>query len=178
LGLIEIFSHARKHITGLRVYGFSFYFNNLELVTLRVPLRVLRVLFLGVFMGGSCEQTTEYLLRQWGLWQIYTIGRSNSPMAAVLQLVGGCSKGLDIHITDDQGLMVDRAVAALKARDRDMYLLLELKFIKRYSNRDIEKTLAEDRRVVERRLAGVIGWIDGYINKMYSDAFNGVLKNI
>lgn len=114
-------------------------------------------------MVGSCEQTTEFLLMQWGLWQIYTIGRTTSPMAAVMQVVGSTSKGLDIHITDEQGLMVDRAVAALRARDRDMYQVLELKFIKRYSIKNIELVLQQDRRAVERRLAGAISWIDCFI---------------
>lgn len=115
-------------------------------------------------MGVSCEQTTEYLLRQWGLWQIYTIGRTTSPMAAAMRIVGGVNHGLDIHINDEEGLAVDRAVAALRARDKDMFALIELKFIKRYPNRMIEETLNQGRFVVERRLAGAIAWIDCFIN--------------
>jgi len=114
-------------------------------------------------MGGSCEQTTEYLLYQWGLWQIYSYGRATSPMAAVMQVAGGVHRGLEIHITDDEGLRVDRAVAALKARDKDMYALLDLKFIKRYSIKNMELVLREDRRAIERRLAGAISWIDCFI---------------
>lgn len=114
-------------------------------------------------MGGSCEQTTEYLLYQWGIWQIYSYGRASSPMAAVMQLLGGVSKGLEIHISDEQGLAVDRAVAALKARDKDMYHLVELKFIRRYPNKAIEHALEQNRFVIERRLEGVIGWIDGHL---------------
>lgn len=118
----------------------------------------------GVYMVGSCEQTTEYLLMQWGLWQIYSVGRASSPMAAVMQVAGGVSRGLEIHINDDEGLAVDRAVAALKARDRDLYAMVDFKFIKRYPNKMIEDVLRLDRRVVERRLAGAICWVDSYLN--------------
>lgn len=115
-------------------------------------------------MVGSCEQTTEYLLMQWGLWQIYSVGRMTSPMASVMRIVGGVDDGDGIHINDDEGMAVDRAVAALKARDMDLYALIELKFIKRYTNKMIEQVLDKNRFVVERRLAGAISWIDCFLN--------------
>lgn len=115
-------------------------------------------------MRGSCEQETGFLLYQWGLWQMCTIGRTTSPMAGVMQVVGGVSRGLEIHINDDQGLMVDRAVAALKARDKELFQIVELKFLKRYPNKYIEQMLGQNRFVVERRLAGAISWIDCFIN--------------
>jgi hypothetical protein len=64
---------------------------------------------------------TEYLLEQWGWWRMDGMGIPSytSPALTVMRDVMPCSTKT-YAITDDVALAVDRAVARLSSRDKQM----------------------------------------------------------
>ncbi|HEY6527259.1 MAG TPA: antiterminator Q family protein [Cellvibrionaceae bacterium] len=107
---------------------------------------------------------TEELLINWGLWNIYRVpGQYTSSILSVMHLVGGKS-GQDAQISDDEALRVDSACARLKQADKALYELLELRYIKRLPIVVIGLRVGADRRVVTRRIAGAITYLDCILN--------------
>lgn len=107
---------------------------------------------------------TDYLLGQWGEWQNNRPGTEcKSAMLAVMRLVtpAGCAS---VQISDDTALDVDRAVARLRMHDSAMYELLRMRYVNRMAVAMIAKQLGNDRRVIDRRLAGAVAWIDACLN--------------
>lgn len=117
---------------------------------------------------------TDFLLVNWGVWQSSRPSMEcKSAMLSVMRLVtpSGCAS---VQISDDTALMVDRAVARLRMHDRALYELLVLRYVKRFAVAMIARELGDDRRAVDRRLAGAVAWIDACLNFFAEQRENGL----
>lgn len=120
----------------------------------------------------SCE--TEFLLVQWGVWQSggHNLGMASAG-ALMMRAVGTIKAEQEdarpsVVIADATALMVDRAVARLKLRDKGMYAVLQLRYVRRMGVAMIAREINENRHVTGMRLAGAVAWVDGCINS-FSD---------
>ena len=120
----------------------------------------------------SCE--TDFLLVQWGVWQCGGAKLGMASAGALMMHAVGTIKAEQedappsVVITDATAMMVDRAVARLKLRDRGMYVVLELRYVRRMGVAMIAREVGENRHVIGMRLAGAVAWVDGCINS-FSD---------
>ena len=110
---------------------------------------------------------TEVLLEQWGAWlRMRPPGCYTSPMLAIMGLAGGVARRTPVEITDDLALQIDRIVARLGQRDRELFCLVVMKFHHCFTERDIVRQYSLinqsiSKNTVQMRLRSAIGWIDG-----------------
>ena len=110
---------------------------------------------------------TEVLLEQWGAWlRMRPPGCSVSPMLVIMGLAGGVSRRTVIEISDDVAMQVDRVVARLGQRDRELFHLIKLRYLEGLTEREIVREYALINRPVSKntvtlRLRSALGWIAG-----------------
>lgn len=102
------------------------------------------------------------LLCEWGKW---SRGRNElgtkSSMLVVMQLVQPASLGSSPDIGDDDALRVDRAVAQLRQRDAQLFLILDLYFVKCLSMREIESRMRLSKFSAAKVFARACGCVEG-----------------
>ena len=114
------------------------------------------------------DQDAADLLRRWAIW----LGRNpSSPYyTRVSYFLGGVGGG---DFSDDEGLLIDRFMADIKARQPHLYRVLRMSYLERKSNRAIAVILkcrhdavGEMLRLGEARIDEKIhSWREGILSK-------------
>jgi hypothetical protein len=118
------------------------------------------------------KTTTEALLTEWGKWSRGGLGElgTTSAMAVAMRLVEPASCRIDPNISDEDALLVDRAVAQLIAHDKVMGEVVALTFVRGVGERELAMRLNISRDRAAKILAGAIGWVDCCINNFLQAA--------
>ena len=108
----------------------------------------------------------EEVLSRWGVWSIHNAGVDYSHIAAGFKgliTTGGKSKP---SCTDDDGLIIDSCVAALKNRRPDEFDLLVQHYVMNVSKRALAKKLKKDEKLIRISLQLAGGFIDGCLSTL------------
>ena len=106
------------------------------------------------------SQSTEFLLEQWGLWQVQGVGLGCVCILGAVQPRKGSNGRPAAEIDDTTACRVDRAVAALRARDAEGYAYVQARFKDRLSLAMLAQRLRVSRYVAQRRLESAVHWVD------------------
>jgi hypothetical protein len=105
---------------------------------------------------------TISLLFEWGKW---SRGRNSlgakSSMLLVMQLVQPASLNSSPDIGDDAALLVDRAVAQLRLRDGQLFVVLDLYFVRNLSMREIESRMKLSKFNAAKLFSRACGCVEG-----------------
>lgn len=104
-------------------------------------------------------EETKTRLREWGTW--VRSGGINPGYAAV-NLVAGCGGGCTV--TDDQALVVDGAVARLKAREPQLGKVVLAYYVRGWDYSMIGIEVKMSREKVRVLLRSAEAWVDGRLH--------------
>lgn len=111
---------------------------------------------------------TEYLLEQWGWWRMDGMGIPGYvlQMAAVMSQANPMSKMKEYRITDEVAGMVDRALAKLISRDRQMGDFVWFYFGAKWPANRISREHGMSEREARQLIKSGVAWIDSALMHM------------
>jgi hypothetical protein len=113
------------------------------------------------------ERNTAVLLQEWGVWLKQDSGfnlRARSAMQMIVQSAGDDGDYEVAHITEDDALEVDRAMARLKLHRPEYFRVLWLACVCGFSFRAAASTMNLNDKVIARLYEGAYTWIDFALN--------------
>lgn len=124
---------------------------------------------------GDCERDTIGLLVEWGKWSYGGNNAGldiNSSMLHVMQWVQPASSKFSPMITDDEVMLVDSAVAALKQKNRRLYNIIVWYFVFNEGLREIAEKLQCSRDCAGKDFKFACGWIEGRMDGAQQTIFD------
>ena len=111
-------------------------------------------------------ESTEKLLVEWGKWarRGQIIPRYMSPATAMYLHNVEQDREPDPQITEDEAMMIDRAISRLRIRDAGVHEILFDHYLCRKSIRFIMRTRQMPERLVNEVINRGIGWIDAVLD--------------
>ncbi|MCU1717332.1 antitermination protein Q [Pseudomonas sp. 5P_3.1_Bac2] len=112
---------------------------------------------------------TEWLLEQWGWWRMDGMGvpRYVSPSFVLIRDNTNCVGGIKAYVlTDGVALVVDRAVARLAARDKQMGDFVWLYFGAKWPALRVGNANGMCERKAREIIKAGVAWIDGVLEGM------------
>lgn len=115
------------------------------------------------------ERNTAVLLQEWGVWLKQDSGfnlRARSAMQMIIQSARDDDEdGYEVaHITDDDAMEVDRAMAKVRLHRPDYFKVLWLACVCGYSFRAAADSMGVSQIAVARLYEGAYAWVDFIIN--------------
>lgn len=109
--------------------------------------------------------STEYMLEQWGYWLRSGAGipRYTSPSLALVRDNVGSTVPTAV-ITDDDAEKVDRAVARLGKRDKEMGDCVWLHYAEKRTYHGIAKRLGIGKSKAAELVRAGVAWVDGALD--------------
>lgn len=104
---------------------------------------------------------THWLLEQWARWA-KTAGHIGYPSVTpyLPERAGGIREP---QIGDDVGLFVNAALAALRARDEDVWAAVQAYYLNNCNMRHVAREMDCHRRTASERVDRGVYWIDAYL---------------
>lgn len=112
---------------------------------------------------------TEYLLEQWGWWRLDgegCPGYTSPSLALIRQALPQASTSNSYCISDERAVVVDRAVAKLSYRDKQLGDVIWLYYGAKWPMTRVAKYYGiSEGKARELARAGA-GWIDGFLSML------------
>lgn len=113
------------------------------------------------------SKNTDWLLSQWALWSRTGSSKPKGYGEGVMfNDVARLTKSKAVLITDDEGLLIDKIVAQLKIRDREMAMAIIIYYFSGGNASHVARVLsARSEEVVNRKRVDVLvksgtAWVD------------------
>jgi len=115
----------------------------------------------------------DFLLKSWSVWARHdTLSHlAHARVTCFAKLIASSDSRYSCLISDDDAMMIDRAIAKLRQRDEKCYRALILHYYYRFSVSKIAKTMRIRRAKVDTLLKSAMFYVDALVSMSAQEAF-------